>query len=244
MGTNSLSSDTDGGIASASDINQYKEAIQGDLVPRNASGVATDEAGSIGTSLLAWLTGYIKTLFVGPPANLNKIEADSGDIVIKVNDIEALRLTESGGQAGNATTPNQVSGNDSGGPWTNDNPQATGVSNEEDIREQDVEITTLGRPVLITLSSYLTETGVLRLVDNTVVIGSPPSYGCIIRLKRGATTVAAFNYISDSDFNIPLPLSVWDTPSAGTYTYKWTVQPLEGCAMNLDHIQTKAMELN
>lgn len=49
MGTNNLTTKNDGDVASADDVNQYKTAMSGDIVPRNSSGVPTDESGSFGT---------------------------------------------------------------------------------------------------------------------------------------------------------------------------------------------------
>lgn len=59
MGTNTLATKSDGQIISSSDINQYKTAFGADMVPRNTSGAATDEGGSLGTASLKWLKAFI-----------------------------------------------------------------------------------------------------------------------------------------------------------------------------------------
>lgn len=50
MGTNTIPEATDGTIIPASNHNSLRDALKQDIVPRNASGVATNNAGSLGTS--------------------------------------------------------------------------------------------------------------------------------------------------------------------------------------------------
>jgi len=54
-------------------INQYQTAIGGDWVPRNTSGVATDDAGALGTSALRWGDSFIDTITVGVAVNAVKL---------------------------------------------------------------------------------------------------------------------------------------------------------------------------
>lgn len=54
MGANTLSTKSDGNIISSDDVNQYKTALNGDVVPRNSSGVATTAGGSLGSSTYKW----------------------------------------------------------------------------------------------------------------------------------------------------------------------------------------------
>lgn len=96
MGSNSLTPENDGNTADASDVNQYRDALIEDHVPRNSSGVPTDEAGSLGTSLLKWLNAYIKRIFVGNPDSGVTLEEDSGELVVKVDSIEAMRVDSEG----------------------------------------------------------------------------------------------------------------------------------------------------
>ena len=66
MGTNNLSTKNDGDVISADDPNQFKTALDSDLVPRNSSGVPTDEAGDLGTSSLKWRRAEIASGFFFP----------------------------------------------------------------------------------------------------------------------------------------------------------------------------------
>lgn len=54
MGTNNLSEKAEGDVILNDDPNQYEEALTGDLVPRNTSGVPTNAAGDVGTSVYKW----------------------------------------------------------------------------------------------------------------------------------------------------------------------------------------------
>jgi len=62
MGTNNLSTKSSGDTVIASDPNQYKTALVEDLVPRNSSGVPTNEAGGLGTDTYEWETLYTREI--------------------------------------------------------------------------------------------------------------------------------------------------------------------------------------
>ena len=67
MGTNNLSSKSDGQAISSSDMNQYRTAFNGDIVPRNTSGVPTDLAGNVGDATYGFANVYADQYFVGDP---------------------------------------------------------------------------------------------------------------------------------------------------------------------------------
>ena len=50
-----------GGKVRTSHVNQYFQALSQNVVPRNSSGIATDEAGSLGTSTFEWKNANIVT---------------------------------------------------------------------------------------------------------------------------------------------------------------------------------------
>ena len=64
MGTGNLTERTDGQTIYASHPNEIRAALLTDLVPRNASGNPTTEAGSLGTSVYQWLSIRAKSLVV------------------------------------------------------------------------------------------------------------------------------------------------------------------------------------
>lgn len=59
MGDNTLATQITGTTITVDGVNQYKTALDGDLVPRNSAGSATDEAGSVGTDALKFLKAHI-----------------------------------------------------------------------------------------------------------------------------------------------------------------------------------------
>lgn len=60
MGDNTISTITDGTTANSSNVNQYKTALDGDLLPRSA-GATTTLAGSLGSVSKAWLMAYVES---------------------------------------------------------------------------------------------------------------------------------------------------------------------------------------
>lgn len=72
MGTNSI---TNSGISTGQDIlaaqvSQFFSAISVDWVPRDASGDATDQGGSLGDGTFNWASAYINSLIVPAGAEL------------------------------------------------------------------------------------------------------------------------------------------------------------------------------
>jgi hypothetical protein len=80
MGDNTLNTAVDGTVIQAADVNQYKTALNEDIVPRLSTGVPTNEAGSVGTSLLSWFKSWVKTYHVMTRAVFGNIEDTSPDI--------------------------------------------------------------------------------------------------------------------------------------------------------------------
>lgn len=64
MGTNTLTPKTGSPTIDITWFNDFVTALKLDLLPRNASGVPTDEAGSVGSSDYQWLNGRFKNIFL------------------------------------------------------------------------------------------------------------------------------------------------------------------------------------
>lgn len=67
MGTGSFTNQNDGEVAEAAAVQQVIDSLKGDLVPRNASGVATANAGEVGTETYPMKKANVTTgyLFAG-----------------------------------------------------------------------------------------------------------------------------------------------------------------------------------
>lgn len=79
MGTNTLTQRIDGDEIPAADHNELVEAFVGNIVPRNSSRVATDIAGSLGTSGLRFLRAFVTEYFIGDAGNNLKVYEGSPD---------------------------------------------------------------------------------------------------------------------------------------------------------------------
>lgn len=64
MGSGTLSSRTNGQTIDQTWFNQFRDAFDQDLYPRNSSGVPTDQAGSLGTSSYQFLNAYLITIYL------------------------------------------------------------------------------------------------------------------------------------------------------------------------------------
>lgn len=96
MGTNNLNSRSDGQRILADDVNQYRTALNQDVVPRNSSGVATDVSGGLGQSLLRWARSYFQSLTIGTAANELNIKEASGRISFEVGGVERNAIGSDG----------------------------------------------------------------------------------------------------------------------------------------------------
>jgi hypothetical protein len=236
MGSGSLTTETDGDTASASDVNQYKSALLEDIVPRNSSGVATDQSGSLGTSALRWLNAYIAKWIIGTVASGLSIEEDSGKIAFFVGGSKVAEIDSNGLTFSSIPNGRAISSGNSGSFGTS---SGTYV----DITNLSVSITTKGNPVFFTLVPA--ETGAAggqwsRLLYVT---------DAYIKLVRDSTDIdeirfgtAGLSGHPDPQAETP-PGSVvfYDTPSAGTYTYK--LQGLSNDQLTLSRCRLLAIEL-
>lgn len=91
MGTNNLETKNPGDVISSADPNQYKTALGQDHVPRNSSGVPTDVAGGLGSTLYRWATSYINKIFFGVAGEQCAIENTGSNLRFLIgNTLKAL----------------------------------------------------------------------------------------------------------------------------------------------------------
>ncbi len=101
MGINNYQTKNPGDVISSDDPNQYKTGLIVDVVPRNSSGVPTDQSGSLGTSALSWLSSFIRKMYTGDPNNNHTITSDSNGILLNPSDVNSFRISKDG----TVTTP-------------------------------------------------------------------------------------------------------------------------------------------
>jgi hypothetical protein len=136
-------------------FNLIRSVLGVDLVPRNASGVATAVAGSLGSATYPWLK-----VFLGLAASGLSIEESSGSIIFKVGGVTKFRVSSSGiDRSYLAPLGQQVSS--SCGNFSVSN------TNYTDITNLSVGLTTTGRPVVLALVSDGSAGGSLLKVAST-----------------------------------------------------------------------------
>jgi hypothetical protein len=142
--------------------------------------------------------------------------AGSHDIRMTLNGSDVLKSTTSRTGFAGATAGQQVSASSAGFSHTGD-------TNDTDVTNITVTITTTGRPVMLVLQPDGNTTN-----DAYIGVLSDAGLGRIatFKLLRDATVIARSMHsgIASELFRIPPgALTLVDTPAAGTYTYKLQV---------------------
>jgi hypothetical protein len=75
----------------ASTFNKIISALKVDFVPRNSSGVASAEAGSLGSTTYPW-----SQVFIGPTSAAVSIDENAGRAIIKVGGVSRLSVSTTG----------------------------------------------------------------------------------------------------------------------------------------------------
>lgn len=217
MGTNTFTTKNPGDVISSDDPNQYKDGLTIDHIPRNSSGVATDLAGNLGSLLFRWARLFTNAITLGAIANGLKIEDDSGDIVLKVDDTIVVRINSSG------ITKNSIAASGSFLTGSFDaSASGTAVSTVNSFAGATFSgtIVTTGGPVMLGLLSVGTVSG----SHSGVVIQGTAAAAADIRWTR-AGTIDVCNIGVDSSTGgttvilTPSALNHIDYPAAGTHVY-------------------------
>lgn len=96
MGDNNLETKNPGDVISADDPNQYKTSETEDKLPRNSSGVPTDDAGGLGSSLYRWGSSFIKKITFGTAANAWAITETGDELVMTQDGTTRFKITATG----------------------------------------------------------------------------------------------------------------------------------------------------
>lgn len=224
MGTGPVNSESDGQTADAADVNQFRNALVEDFVPRNSSGVAADLAGNMGTTLFRWLAGYFQKIFIGAVASGLSFEEDSGEIIVKVGGSEVARFDSNG------LTFDSLNKGYAKGSALNATVSATSYT---DFSGATVTITSNGGRIMILLVAQ--QTPGTSSISVTKTTGSGGANGTLRCLRDGSTEMGRIGF-NPIDSTVPLSQTwnsgqvvFWDQPAAGTYTYK-----LQGICLDTD----------
>lgn len=254
MGTNALSNNNQGESADAADVNQFREAFLGDIVPRNTAGIVADLAGSIGSSARRWVNGFFQKLVIGAISSGLIIEESSGSMVLKVGDNEILSIESDQvvfKQAGSPVVTIDSTGIDSPGI----NPDSlnlgyaksgtvdtsvTGNSGFQNVSGLSVSITTNGGPVICVLASRVTA----NAADAYQIGAQSNSEIAYVAIARAGTR-RGVNLLNGTGQNAKTGNSfTWlDEPAAGTHTYQVQFSAFTGVGVNFLNCRLLCYEL-
>ena len=213
-GTNTLPYET-GRVIERAHVNKFQTALTADLVPRNTSGTAQSEAGSLGSSTFRWANTYTDALKLWangnaisllPYATLPASYSLTFPGALPVENIQPL-VSSSGaitfGRLASASSS-------SSGQWVSPTP----TTSYADVTPLSVTATTFGGNVLVTLQPDAVESGREKAIG---CVGTGLS--CYLRIVRDGSTVVGVWPV----FGVQLQkLSIFLDRSvpAGSHTYK------------------------
>lgn len=231
-------------------FNVFRNALMQDQVPRNSSGVATDQAGSLGTSSLRFLNAYLMNQFLMTGSNYTKMLRASGGsdhdltwpnalpgstLPIQVSAAGILTFAQlpTGGIADLAVTQAKLAARATGstvaagGVATSSSSGTftTTSTSAVDVTNLSVTITTTGRPVRIQLiSSAEAATSVVGVTNgsgSSAAEGRFLLYRDAVLISRDGLRIQIGSGGTSPTIQVPpANFSCVDIVSAGTYTYK------------------------
>jgi hypothetical protein len=261
MGIGNINSATDGTTIPSAHHNSLKDALCVDVVPRNVSGVVTNEAGSLGSSTFVWLYAFMRRLFIGDPIKNNSVWTEpGGDIVITRNNIDVCSVLATGlfGLATNSVGNSQMQDNSVNTNEIVNNAVtnakrgltvgqqissscgnfSTSSDSFVDVTNLSVSITTLGRPVMVFLQP---------VADSNIYTPNDGSVNAKIRITRDGVEISQFTitgYSASYAFYTPSMLTM-DVVAAGSYNYKLQaiVENLTNKSVYINNYKLVAYEL-
>lgn len=157
MGLNNLAARSDGQTVQADDVNQYRNAFIGNLVPRNASGSAENQQGDLGTASLQWENLYI-----------------AGNIVVNGS---VLDFSELGGESNRIISGEEATGGD-GAPGYLGFVSATTTGRILGVNT-DLALSINNTPVTISTNIDITGLAVAPSSNNTCVVNNAALAGAV-----------------------------------------------------------------
>lgn len=219
MGQDTLPNRSDGTTIFADHVNVYKRALLQDIVPRDASGVATDVGGSLGTSTLRWLAAHLQTLYLYAGTRFTAIQRASGgsDYTLTLPN-----ATPSANRYAQVDASGNVEFTFSPTVFSSDITSVSGAGGPNPVTS--LNITTNGRPVMLGLTSKATHDLAQAVFCEETAGGD--DIGVQLIWKRdgdiiGSNTYTANNMGTNPSFSLPLSMfwHIDDGAAAGAHTY-------------------------
>jgi hypothetical protein len=247
MSSDTIPSRSNGQTIDSTWFNILRTVLSQDQYPRNASAVATDQGGSLGTSTYRWLAAYLITQYLFNGSHSVALAASASLATdytltlptgLPVSGSRFLLVDNTGQSTLSVDVDNstlEVSGStlrvkDAGitraklaslGQTITSSSGTFSTTSETQITNFSAAITTTGRPVFIGIISDGS--------GNDSYIEGASSY--TIRFKRSGTNIGRHTGVSAGK----LPSSSYshiDDVAAGTYTYTITIQSASTVSVN------------
>lgn len=249
MGTNTLNDRSDGQKINETWFNGLNTALKGDFVPRNPSGVATDAAGSLGTSVYWWSNLFskaVKLLGGTKIATISPHATQTADYTLTLPQAlpgvpRMLSVTPTGQINADGPPPQKavtLNGTDPGvGGIAKSSSAGSAITfnNSGYSTLLSTTLTTTGRPVRIYFEAAGTSEG-----DSAGIVGSSSGSSYLQVLRNGtlvftATVPVGYEYPASA-------LEYVDNQAAGTYTYTLQGKTFNGTS-SVRNMRMVAMEL-
>jgi hypothetical protein len=235
-------------------FNIIQNVLGVDFVPRNASGVAVDLAGNMGTLTFAWAALYAAALQLRSNGNTAGLVAPAGLAAsYQLTMPPALPASASRlivDALGNMTFSAGASAVSS---LSASNPQRFTSTTLTDVTNLSVTITASGRPILLTLLADQNNSsgGTMTASNRGSVEMDQGGLGGVFFVEGstvlGSQTLQGTDSVNSNPIIIDYPASSFSTivlaPSAGSHTYKVQGACFNPGRMNIYQCKLLAMEL-
>jgi hypothetical protein len=258
MGTNTLTTATDGTIIPASDHNSLVTALKDNFVPRDTTTLApTDLAGDLGATTTRWDNAYLKKIILGAITSALSIEEDgSNRIIIKVGGSTALTI-DSGGLIPDSIATDMIADSQITTSKIADNnvtnsklglttATSSGCGNFSTSSTSYTQITNLS--VTISCSNYASV--LLMMVPDTaatsnILCTDASSNNMSIQFQRGGSDIGTYNFISSAAGEYYVnPLIAIAPASSGSQTFTVDAKTIGGTgSISVNNYKLYAVEL-
>lgn len=257
MGISIIPTRANGNTIDETWYNVLKDALTVALVPRNASGVPTDQGGTLGDSLRAWAKVYF-----GASASAFTLEDDgAGNIVFKIAGSIVAKFSTAG------LSRSSIEPTDDTDFGLSPNSGSITSTSYVDVAGATCTVTTRGRPVLLVFApgqrphnhhlfdlsggpnaeasiAIQNVTGGVTLLDHPITLNTVAAItaqGMDAVNSNALTGITAA--ITSSQLQAPFSCVVVDSIVAGTYTYKVQAKVVSGSTLTLKNWALTAIPL-
>lgn len=257
MGSNNYTSVVDGQIIQAAHVEQYKTGLTGDILPRNLSGVPTDNAGNLGSYTYIWNNIYGYTYRIGSSATNNYIanttQFAGSDLDFYIGGTKRVTFDETGMNGSYLTNLSVTEGKIANLAITNDKIAGLTIQDgkiaSNTITNQKIQIRTLTREKMcnVAFSEAISSSG--SYSTSTFTMGSNIQLTCSVPANDtgltdsntiikpimimftcpyNTTSTGSFLEMTGAGTGDGFIYVTKDMPFPGTETHRWTFRLTRG----------------